>query len=123
MKTLKQPLVYEVLSNDKHPEHETRNTSVSEYFRKYGQGRIDALPTDSRPEVTDNRSVDDMLNDTDKLTSSLGTEHLDALLEMQTKAQDFETAFKEVKLTAKQRNDFDKAIAVLRDNNASILAS
>lgn len=50
---------YENIDPALHPEHETRNTRVSEYLRKYGQGKIDTLPTDSRPVVKDERSDDE----------------------------------------------------------------
>lgn len=119
MKNLRNEVVYEDVVQDLHPDHETRNTRVSEYLRKYGQGKIDTLPTDTRPEVKDNRSVDEMLSDGDKVTSSLGSEQLDVMLEMQRKANDFEAAFAEIELTKKQRSDFDKAISVLKNPNAS----
>lgn len=119
MRKLKEKPVFESVSRDVHPEHQTRNTRVSEYLRKYGQGRIDSMPTDNRPLVTDNRSVDEMLSDPDKLTSSLGTDELDVLVEMQQKADDFEAAFKDIELTRKQKEKFDAAIRVLRDKNAS----
>lgn len=38
---------------------------------------------------------------------------------MQDKAKDFENAFKDIELTKKQRDSFDKAIKVLNDANAS----
>lgn len=112
-------IVYSVVSRDKHPEHQEVNTRVSEYLRKYGQGKIDTLPVDKRPEINDERSVDEMLGDTDNITSSLGTEHLDALLEMQTKSEDFKKAFADIELTKKQKDEFDKAIKVLDNANAS----
>lgn len=110
---------YENVDSALHPEHETRNTRVSEYLRKYGQGKIDTLPTDSRPVVKDERPDDEKLENTSKLTDSLGTEELDILLEMQNKAKDFENAFQDIELTKKQRESFDKAIKVLNDANAS----
>lgn len=119
MKNLKEKPVFEKVSGDKHPEHQTRNTRVSEYLRKYGQGRIDSMPTDNRPQITDNRTVDEMLNDPDSVTSSLGTDELDVLMEMSRKADDFEAAFKEIELTKKQKSDFDAAVRVLRDKNSS----
>lgn len=110
---------YEEMDVSKHPEHETRCTLVSEYLRKYGQGKIETMPTDSRPEINDSRSDDEKLDQVDKLTDSLGTEELDVLLQMQDKAADFEKAFKDIELTKKQKADYDKAIEVLKDENAS----
>lgn len=109
---------YESNSGVEHPEFEKRNTRVSEYLRKYGQGKIDTLPTDTRSEVKDERSVDEML-EVDDVTNRMDTEQLDALLEMQAKADDFEAAFKDIELTKTQKQQFDKAVSVLKDKNAS----
>lgn len=111
--------VFENPSQKLHKEHETRNTRVSEYLRKYGQGKIDSMPTDTRPQVNDPRSVEEMLNDVDKLTSSLSPEQLDVLLEMQNNTAEFEAAINDIKLTEKQRQKFDAARKVLNDKNAS----
>ena len=101
-----------------HPEHEERNTRVSEYLRKYGQGKIDSMPTDNRPVVNDNRSVDEMLEDND-ITNHMATDQLDAFMELDRKKADFEAAFKDIELTQKQRQKFDAAVKVLNDRNAS----
>lgn len=113
------PTSFERISTQIHPEHETRNTRVSEYLRKYGQGKIDSLPTDMRSEVHDNRSVDEMLDNPNKIADSLGAEQLDVLVEMQNRQADYEKALQEVELTKKQRKQFDAAVKVLNDSNAS----
>ena len=115
----KNEIRFEKVTNLKHKDHETRDTRVSEYLRKYGQGRIDTLPADTRPEVHDNRTVDEMLDDPDNVTNSLGTEPLDVMLEMQRKTADFEAAFADIEITAKEKELFDKAVAVLKDSNSS----
>lgn len=110
---------FEEVIQQKHKEHETRNTRVSEYLRKYGTGRIDMMPTDRRPEIKDNRTSDEMLTDVDKLTNNLGTEELDVLLEMQNKREDFESAFADIELTNKQKEQYDAAMKILNDKNSS----
>lgn len=111
-------IVYEQISCDKHPEFEVRNTRVSEYLRKYGQGKIDSLPTDSRPVVTDPRSVDEMIDTNDKM-DHMSREQLDVLLELQSKHEDFEKALADIKLTEKQKKEFDAAVKSINDPNAS----
>lgn len=101
-----------------HPEHEERNTRVSEYLRKYGQGKIDSMPTDNRPVVNDSRSVDEMLEDSD-ITNHMGTDQLDAIMELDRKKADFEYAFADIELTKKQKEKFDAAVKVLNDRNSS----
>lgn len=113
------PTSFDRVNSLLHPDHESRNTRVSEYLRKYGQGKIDTLPTDNRPVVTDNRSVDEMLDNPNKVADSLGSEQLDVLLEMQNKQSDYEQALKDIELTKKQRESYDAAIKVLNDSNAS----
>lgn len=119
MRHLKEIPVYDVLDTTLHPEHETRNTRVSEYLRKYGQGKIDDLPRDSRPEVHDNRSVDEMLDDPSHAADHMSFDELDAISEMNRKADDFKKAFADVKLTVQQKQKFDAAVKVLQDKNAS----
>ena len=55
----------EKLSADLHSEHQTRNTDVSYYLMKFGTGKLEELPQDTRPEVHDDRTVDEMLTDDD----------------------------------------------------------
>lgn len=109
---------FEVVSPDKHKEYQVRNTRVSEYLRKYGQGKIDSLPTDSRPVVIDPRSDDDKLSNNDKL-DHMSNDELDVLTMYQDKLSDFEAAISEIKLTQKQKEQFDAAAKVLNDKNAS----
>lgn len=101
-----------------HPEHETRNTRVSEYLRKYGQGKIDSLPKDNRPEVTDERDTDSML-DGSSIVDRLDADQLDVMLELDAMADRYQAALADMELTQKQKSKFDKAIKVLQDKNAS----
>lgn len=102
-----------------HPDFEQVNTSVSEYFRKYSQGKIENLPQDSRPEVTDDRSDADMLNDDSKI-NHMSCDDLDALMEYEKHRQEFEDAIKDIELTQKQRDVFVSATKVLDDPNSTI---
>lgn len=102
-----------------HKDYENRNTRVSEYLRKYGQGKIDSLPTDSRPEIHDARSDDEKIDAPTDVTNQMASEQLDILLEMQSKAEDFEKAFADIQLTAKQAEKYKSALKVLKDKNAS----
>lgn len=101
-----------------HKEHEVRNTRVSEYLRKYGQGKIDTMPTDTRPVVNDERSTDEKLDNPD-VTDALGVDQLDVMMEIDKHREDFEKAFKDIELTTKQKEKFDAAIKVLKDKNSS----
>lgn len=101
-----------------HAEYEERNTRVSEYLRKYGQGKIDSMPIDNRPTVNDSRTVDEMLDD-DDVTARLGADNLDVLMELDRKKADFEAAFADIELTQKQKEKFDAAVKVLNDKNSS----
>lgn len=102
-----------------HPDFEQVNTSVSEYFRKYSQGKIENLPTDSRPEVTDDRSPDQMLDD-DSKTNHMSCDDLDALQEFEANRSAFEDAIKDIELTAKQRKAFEDATKILDDPNSTL---
>lgn len=110
---------FDRVSQVEHPEHETRMTRVSEYLRKYGMGKIDAIPTDTRAVVNDPRTPDEMLDNPDKVTSALNAEPLDVLLELQNKSADYKKALEEIELTKKQKSDFDAAVKVLNDPNSS----
>lgn len=110
---------FDRVSQVEHPEHETRQTRVSEYLRKYGMGKIDVIPQDTRPVVNDPRTPDEMLEYPDKLTSALGTEPLDALIEIQNQSETYKKALAEIELTKKQKADFDAAVKVLNDPNSS----
>lgn len=108
---------YEQLDDALHPEYETRNTRVSEYLRKYGQGKIDTLPTDNRPTVQDDRSTDEMLQD--GFEPSLGTEQLDVLLEFEAKKEDFMKMQEDIEMTQKDKESFDAAVKIINDANSS----
>ena len=100
-----------------HEEHQVTNTRVSEYMRKYGQGKIDVMPTDTRPEVNDDRDVDSMLND--DFVESLGTDELDVRCRLDKMRERYNNAVADIKATEKQKAQFDEAIKVLNDPNAS----
>lgn len=101
-----------------HPEHQSVSTRVSDYLIKYGQGKLDKMPNDTRQEIQDDRTVDQMLEDDDP-TLAIGTEELDVLLASQEAAERFEKAQLDIKATQAQRVKFDNAVAVLQDKNAS----
>lgn len=109
---------YEKNSHLLHREHEERNTRVSEYLRKYGQGKIDSMPTDARPQVNDQRTPDEMLDDNTP-ENHMAFDNLDALMELERKKADFEAAFADIELTQKQKEKFDAAVKVLNDKNSS----
>lgn len=108
---------FEKNSGKRHKDYESRNTSVSEYLRKYGTGKLETLPTDTRPEVNDDRSSDDMLND--EFVEGLGTDELDVLMKIDENKERFQKAIDEVSLTKAQRVKFDNAMKVLNDRNSS----
>lgn len=114
-----QNLSYEVVDPTPHPEFESRNTSVSEYFRKYALGKTDQMPQDMRPEVSDDRSSDEMLEDDSKI-NHMGCDDLDVLQEMNDNAEKFEEALKDIELTKKQRQMFEDATKILNDPNTSL---
>lgn len=101
-----------------HPEHQTTNTRVSEYMRKYGQGKIDVMPTDPRPEVSDPRDVDDMLNG-DDFEPALGTDELDVMMQLDQMRDKYNAAVADIQATEKQKSQFDEAIKVIKDSNSS----
>lgn len=109
--------VCEKNSSVEHPEHQYTNTRVSEYMRKYGQGKIDVLPTDSRPEVNDPRTPDQMLED--GFEPGLGTDELDVMAQLDQMRDKYENAVADIKATEKQKEQFDEAVKVLQNKNAS----
>lgn len=109
-------------SGVEHPEHQSVNTSVAEMYRKYGAGKIDSMPTDPRPEIQDNRSEDEMLND-DHPEPGMAYDVLDAIQDLNRYRQKYESAVADIKATEKQKKAFDGAIATLNDPNASYKAT
>lgn len=101
-----------------HPDHEERNTRVSEYLRKYGQGKLEVLPTDNRPQVEDPRTVDEMLAG-DNNEISMADDELDIITRLQDASDHFQEVFAEIELTKQQKEKFDNAVKVLNDPNAS----
>lgn len=110
----------QVIEQDLHPEHQNRDTTVSSYLMKYGQGKIDEMPSDSRPEIKDNRSVDEMLEEGDPF--GLGTEELDVLTALQDSADKWNTVRSEAIQNKNDRTKFENAVKVLNDENASLEA-
>lgn len=102
-----------------HPEHQVFDTSVSYYLRKYGTGQLENLPVDTRSEIKDDRTTDEMLDD-DGLIDGIGLDDLDVLMELDKKREDFEAAFKDIELTKQQKAKFDKAMKILSDNDSSV---
>lgn len=102
-----------------HPDFEQVNTSVSEYFRKYAHGKIENLPQDSRPEVADDRTSDEMLNDDSKM-NHMSCDDLDVLQEYEMHREDFENAIKDIELTKAQAKAFKDACDVLDNPNSSL---
>lgn len=112
-------LQYDLCDSKLHPEHQTFDTTVSYYLRKYGTGQLESLPFDNRREINDDRTPDQMLAD-DGLVDGLGTDDLDIMMELERKREDFENAFQEIELTQKQKLKFDKAMKILKDPNSSV---
>lgn len=110
--------VSEVLSDVRHAEYQNVNTRVSEYLLKYGQGKIDAMPTDNRPEVSDDRTVDQMLDD-ETPEFDISSDELDVLLEFQKNADKFEQARLAIESSEKDKTAFENAMKVLNDPNSS----
>lgn len=109
----------EHVNSVRHPEFESHNTSVAEYFRKYSVGKVDMMPTDPRPEVSDQRTETEMLDDDSKI-NYLGCDDLDALQEMSDNIENFKKAFAEIELTKAQRERFVEATRILDDPNSSM---
>lgn len=115
----KDELQFEKLDSKLHPEHQVFDTSVSYYLRKYGTGQLENLPVDTRSEIKDDRTIDEMLDD-DGLIDGIGLDDLDVLMELDKKREDFEAAFKDIELTKQQKAKFDKAMKILSDNDSSV---
>lgn len=111
-------VISEELSSNRHKEFQNVNTRVSEYLMKYGQGKIDALPTDSRTEIEDNRTVDEMLDDENPIFG-LGTEESDVLFELQANMSKFEKAQVDIEASEKDKKSFENAMQVINDKNSS----
>lgn len=116
----KRNVKFERVNQVKHPEHVEVNTRVSEYLRKYGSGKIDALPTDNRPEITDNRSDEEKLND--DFLPEMGTDPVDVMMMLDEHSDKLKAAVEEIELTKKQRVQFENAVKVLDDPNSSLEA-
>lgn len=108
---------YEQNNGIAHPDYESRNTRVSEYLRKYGTGKLENLPRDTRPEVVDDRSVDEMLDD--DFVDGLGTDELDVLAKLDEAKERFAKMADTIRETKANRVKFDNAMKVLNDMNSS----
>lgn len=110
---------FEPVDTAPHPEYEQRVTSVAEYFRKYAAGKTDQMPQDMRPEISDDRDPDEMLEDDSKI-NHMSCDELDALMEMQENTEVFEKALQDIELTKNQREQFIKATETIKDPNSSL---
>lgn len=106
-----------------HKEYQNRETSVAEYYRKYGVGKLnaDSMPRDTRPEVSDPRSVDEML--ADGFEPSMGTDPVEVMQELARMRDKLRDAQLDVKATQSDKAKFDAAVKVLNDDNASYEAT
>lgn len=109
--------VYESNSLLEHEDRQVTNTRVSEYLRKYGQGKIDSMPTDSRSEVVDDREPDQMLDD--EFVDGIGTDELDVMAELDRMKERYQAAQADISATQKQKEAFDAAVKILNDPNSS----
>lgn len=98
-----------------HKELQHVNTRVSEYLRKYGQGKLDKMPTTNAPEVKDDRSVDQML---DEPLMAPGTDPVEVLSKIQEMLPKYQAARDAIAQNQKDRDAFDKAVKVLQDKNS-----
>lgn len=115
------PVFENVGQNLPHEDYEVVQTRVSDYLRKYGSGQIESMPQDTRAEIHDERSVDEMLDD-ERFEPGLGTDQLDIIMEIDKNRKRFEDAINEMELTKKQRDEFDAAVKILNDANSSVQA-
>lgn len=106
--------VFERVSQDAHPDYEIKETRVSDYLRKYGTGKLEDLPQSSKPEITDNRTVEQML---DEPCESMSTETIDVMMEIDRNREAFEKAILDVKATQKQKKQFEDAVKAIKDEN------
>lgn len=101
-----------------HPDLQHVNTRVSEYLRKYGTGQIDKIPQDTRQEITDNRTPDQMLAE-GEMVPGLGTDDLDVMQELSRMRERYVAAIEAINMDKSDKNKFDKAMKVINDKNAS----
>lgn len=109
--------VYEHVNKTRHPEYEVKETRVSDYLRKYGTGSVEDLPQSSAPEIKDDRTVEEMLES--EFEPSMATETVDILMEIERNKERFEAAISAMELNEKQKKEFDDAVRVLDDANAT----
>ena len=110
--------VFEQVDDHLHPEYEIKSTRPSDYLRKFGTGKIEDLPRSSAPEVSDGRSVEQMLEDPADL-DHMSTETVDVLMEIEANKEKFTSALQARDLSARDKEDFDAAVSVLNDPNSS----
>ena len=111
----------EIVDGTRHPEHQVRDTRVSEYYRKYGVRQLEDMPSDSRPLLPpDERTTDEMLSD-DSLSNVdlMSFDELDAISMLNDHADQFAAAKEELELTQKQAEEFDNALKVLNDEKST----
>lgn len=117
-RSLREKPVYEKLDYNNHKDYEIKETRVSDYLRRYGTGHIEDLPQTTAPEVTDDRSVEEMLND--PFVPEMATESVDILNLIEENKERFEKAAREIELTAKQKKRFKDAQSVINNPNSSL---
>lgn len=98
-----------------HKELQHVNTRISEYLRKYGQGKMDKMPSNNHPEVTDDRTVDQMLDDP---IEAPGTDPVEVLAKLQAMIPKYLEAKDAIAQNEKDRHAFDEAIKILQDHNS-----
>lgn len=110
--------VCEVLDyKNKHKDFEIKETRVSDYLRRYGTGHIEDVPQNTAPEVRDDRTVEQMLEE--PFVEHLSTEPVDVIMLIDANRERFEKAFKELELTKTQHKRFKDALSVINNPNAS----
>ena len=110
---------YEKLSSIPHPDYEVRDTRVSDYLRKYGQGKLEVMPQDNRPEVHDDRTEEEMLNSPQSAVDTFGADALDVMQEIENNRERFEAMETAIEMTKTERQKFDNAVKVINDPNSS----
>lgn len=107
--------VFERNSGVNHPDYEIKETRVSDFLRRFGTGHIDDLPTTSSPEISDDRTVDEMLSD--PFVPHMSNESVDILSMIEENKDRFDAAFHELELTKSQHKKFKEALSAIKDPN------
>lgn len=100
-----------------HPEFQNQETRISEFMRLYAKGSINSVPQNTRPEVVDDRDVDDMLSD--GFEPQLSTESIEVMAEIDRNIERFQEAISNIKNGTRRYNSFKRALSIYRDPSAS----